>query len=106
MTNWKYKIGFEGKVLRDLINEEETIENIIAIYKQIIRCLESWKGKLSDSDKEDWEYDIENMIEDLQFACPDAEDDELSYDEEENKINYYLNDFYDMCDNARVWIGL
>ena len=66
MTEWKYKLDFEGKVLRSLINKEETIENIIAIYNQIIVCLESWKKRLRKPDKENWEYDIESMIEDLQ----------------------------------------
>lgn len=105
MANWKYNLRFEGKVLRELINKEdgETIENVIAIYKQIISCLEYWKKRLLESDKEDWEYDIEEMIEDLQCACPDIEDD---YYEEKENLNYYLRDFYDMCDNARVWIGV
>lgn len=108
MKNWKYNLRFEGKVLRELINKEggETIENIIAIYKQIISCLEHWKKRLLESDKEDWEYVIETMIEDLQCACPDIEDNILSYKEEEANLNYYLRDFYDMCDNARVWVGI
>lgn len=107
MTNWKYKLDPYGQVLRELINKEggETIENIISIYNQIIKCLEYWKKRLSDADKEDWEYDIETMIEDLQCACPDIEDN-LDYEEEEENLNYYLRDFYDMCDNARVWIGV
>ena len=46
------------------------------------------------------------MIEDLKCACPSTEDNTLSYDEEEENLNYYLRDFYDMCDNARVWIGI
>ena len=105
MTEWKYKLDFEGKVLRSLINKEETIENIIAIYNQIVVCLESWKRRLCEPDKEDWEYDIESMIEDLQCACPDVEDNN-GYDEEQDNLNCYLKDFYDMCDNARVWIGI
>lgn len=105
MANWKYNLRFEGKALRELINKEdgETIENVIAIYKQIISCLEYWKKRLLESDKEDWEYDIEEMIEDLQCACSDVKDD---YYEEKENLNYYLRDFYDMCDNARVWIGV
>ena len=106
MVEWKYRLEFEGKSLRNLINKEETIENIVAIYKQLIVCLESWKKRLKESDKEDWEYDIETMIEDLQCAYPDLEDDTLNYKEEEENLNYYLRDFYDMCDSARVWVGV
>lgn len=106
MANWKYKLEFEGKALRELINKEETMENIVAIYKQLINCLKTWKKRLVESDKEDLEYDIEEMIEDLQCACPDIEDDDLDYEEEQENLNYYLRDFYDMCDNARVWVGI
>lgn len=106
MANWKYKLEFEGKALRELINKEETMENIVAIYKQLINCLKTWKKRLVESDKEDLEYGIEEMIEDLQCACPDIEDDDLDYEEEQENLNYYLRDFYDMCDNARVWVGI
>ena len=59
MANWKYKLEFEGKALRELINKEETMENIVAIYKQLINCLKTWKKRLVESDKEDLEYGIE-----------------------------------------------
>lgn len=107
MSNWKYRLDPYGQILRELINKEdgETMENIVAIYNQLIKCLECWKKKLLKSDKENWKYDIETMIDDLQCAYPDLENEDLDYDEEE-KLNYYLRDFYDMCDSARVWIGV
>ena len=49
--------------------------------------------------------EVESMIKDLKCACPDVEDNN-GYDEEQDNLNYYLKDFYDMCDNARVWIGI
>lgn len=107
MAVWKYRLEFEGKLLRELLHkEEETIENIIAIYNQLIICLEKLKRRLLKSDKEDWEYEIENMIEDLQCACPDVKDDSLDYKDEQENLNYYLRDFYDMCDSVRVWVGV
>lgn len=106
MLEWKYRLEYEGKTLRSLINKEETMENIIAIYNQIILCLEHLKNRLREDDKEEYEYDIESMIEDLQCACPDMEDNSLVYKEEQDNLNYYLGDFYDMCDSARVWIGV
>lgn len=105
MAEWKYRLEFEGKELRSLINKEETMENIITVYNQIIVCLKSWKKQLLKPDKDDWEYDIESMIEDLQCACPDIENNNGYYEEQEN-LNYYLRDFYDMCDVAKVWIGV
>ena len=108
MSNWKYNLRFEGKMLKELINKEggETVENVIAIYKQVISCLEYWKKRLTKEDREDWEYDIEEMIEELQCSCPSTEDENVDYYEEKENLNYWLRDFYDMCDNARVWIGI
>ena len=104
---WKYSLDKEGKELRSLLDKEEsTIENISLVYKQIIICLESWKKRLTESDKEDYEYDIDCMIEELQCACPSVDDDSLDYYEEEENLNYYLDEFYDLCDDARVWVGL
>ena len=107
MNKWKYTLQLEGEALRFLITKEKkTLENIIAIYKQIIVCLETWKKRLLESDREDWEYRIEAMIDDLRCACPDVEEGVLSYSEAEETLNCYLDDFYDMCDEARVWIGV
>lgn len=108
VTLWRVEnIGLNLKgSLRELINKEKTLENIVAIYQQLIMCLKHWKNRLSNSDKEDWKYDVETMIEGLECACPDLRDSELSYEEEEESLNYYLREFYDLCDNARVWIGV
>ena len=111
MKDWKYKLESEGKALRKLINKEEkTIENVIAIYEQLIVCLETWEKKLSESDKDVWGYGIQTLIEDLQYACPDMESEEeseeLSYKNESENLNYFLRDFYDMCDGARVLVGI
>ena len=105
MTNWKYKLELEGKLLRQLIDKEETIENIIAIYNQLVVCLKVLKKKLSKTDRGILEYDIDSMIDDLECASPDIDDD-FDYQEEEENLNYYLRDFYDFCDSVGVWIGV
>lgn len=92
MTEWKYKLELEGKTLRSLINKEETMKNIIAIYNQIIVCLESLKKRLHKSDKANWEYDIESMIEDLQCACPDLKNND-GYYEEQKKSQLLFKEF-------------
>lgn len=71
MERWKYKLEFEGKLLRELIDGDEIIENIIAIYNQVIRCLQSLKSCMIKRDVDKWEYEIDAMIEDLQCACPE-----------------------------------
>lgn len=109
MKHWKYDLGTEGEVLRSLIeneNEKESIENIIAVYNQLIRCLNTWKGKLrNDKNKKDWEYDIDLIIEDFRCACPDLRNKNVIYKKEKSNLNYNLRDFYEMCECGRVWIG-
>jgi hypothetical protein len=55
-------------------------------------------NKLSDEDREDYEYDIEETIEVLTYyeAAPDDEDN----------IDYYLPECYDICDDVRAWIAI
>ena len=107
MSGWKYNLYFEGKILRSLINkEDETIENVIAICNQLITCLKTWRRRLRHVDKEEWEYDIETMIDDLKCFALNLEDDTLSYEEAQENLNLWLGDFYDMCDLARVLIGI
>lgn len=107
MGKWKYKLEDEGKQLRKLINDgDETLETVIAVYNQIINCLKSLKMKLVGVDKVNLQYSIDLMIEDFQMACPEADTDIYNYYDEEDNINFNLREFYDFCDDNRVWVGL
>lgn len=57
-------------------------------------------------DLEEWKCDIESMIEDVQMIYPDIEDSELICNDEEAILNRHMKDFYGLCDNMRVWVGL
>ena len=108
MTRWKYKLEDEGKKLRKIIDEGDlTLETVISAYKQMIACLKLLKLKLVGNDKNDLIYEIDSMIEDYQIACPEEADAKIyDYYEEEENFNYNLREFYDFCDDNRVWIGL
>ena len=106
MNKWKYKLESQGRKLRELLDKDDTITTIVEIYNQMEVCLKSLLKMLVPRDLEEWKYDIESMIEDIQMACPDIEDSELIYNDEEAILNRYLKDFYDLCDSMRVWIGL
>lgn len=105
MSNWKYNIDKEGVELRNLLNNAETLENIADLYTHIIECLNTIRKMLTRKDSEKWGNEIDNMIEDLEMAQPDLSDD-LNYKEEEDNLNYYLDEFYNLCDNIGVWIGI
>lgn len=106
MVRWKYKLEFEGRKLRELIDKDDTICTIVDIYNQIIVCLKLLLKTMAKKDLEKWQYDIECMIDDIQMSCPDIEDPELIYNDEEAVLNSHLGRFYDLCDEMRVWIGL
>ena len=106
MEKWKYKLEDEGRRLRQLIDESDlTLETVIAVYNQMITCLKLLKVKLSGRDKNDLSYEIDSMIEDYRLACPE-DTDVYNYYEEEDNLNFNLREFYDFCDDNRVWIGL
>lgn len=105
MRKWKYHMDVYGKSIRQVINSgEETIENVIEIYDKIIIFLNAWHKKLNESDKEAVEYDIKSLIEDLECARPNI--DEEDYESKEDTLNCYLNEFYDLCDRGSCWIGI
>lgn len=93
MSKWNYTID-SGKALHDAINQSDeqlTVKCLLACYKELY-------DKLNDEDKGWRGYDIEDTIEILTYynADPDDEDD----------IDYYLEEFYNLCDELRAWITL
>lgn len=75
MKQWKYNMAACGKPFRELFdNKEETIEHIIDIYNHMILFLKEWKKRLSNEDKEEFEYDIDCLMQkkfqvmDFQYA--------------------------------------
>ena len=103
MAKWDYNLSHRGNYLRELIKKDDSSkENCENILKQIIVCCEYLQTKLSDEDRDWYEYDLEEMIED----CEDTKSyfDEFNEDSNEDNINYMLEQFYDLMDNMRVWI--
>ena len=93
MAKWEYVLT-KGKALHCAIakcNIELVVECLLECYKELY-------AKLTDEDKEWRGFDIEDTIETLTYydVC-NAEDDD---------IDYYLDDFYNICDELRAWITL
>lgn len=97
MSKWKYVLA-SGENLREAIQAEDNAN----IAKCLIACYRELLSKLSDEDKggAEWglEDDIHDSIEVLNFYAMDPED--------EDDINYYLDEFYDICDNVKAWIAM
>ncbi len=93
MAQWNYTLRW-GKQLREAICAEDTelvVRCLIACYRELL-------NKLSDEDREWKEFDIEESIEILTYyeAGPDDEDN----------VDYYLAEFYDICDDVGAWVEI
>lgn len=94
MAHWTYTLRW-GKTLREAITAEDTemvVKSLIACYRELL-------NKLSEEDKEWCEEDITLAIDSLDYI------DRMGVeDEDEDEINDHLEEFYDLCDELRVWI--
>lgn len=93
MANWKYTLK-SGLALREAIDNddaEQVVKCLLVCYNELLNQLDEW-------DEVDYEMDIHDSIGVLMGyeLCPDDEDD----------VNYYLEEFYDLCDELRAWIGI
>ena len=91
MAKWIYTIE-SGVELREAINDG----NIEQVVFHLSQCYHELIDKLSEEDKEWKRYDIEDAIEFL----------EGSEDMDEEDINWYLGEFYDICDDLRAFVAL
>ncbi len=93
MAKWNYTLRW-GKQLREAIKAEDTT----MVVKCLICCYRELLNKLSDEDMDDYKFDIEETIEILMFYEADPDD--------EDNVDYYLSEFYDMCDDLRAWVAV
>ena len=93
--NWKYTLN-SGSALREAIYKddmEQVLKCLLLCYRELLDKLDKW-------DEADYEIDIQDSIGVLMAytLCPDEDD--------EDYINDKLEEFYDLCDELRVWIEL
>ena len=106
MKKWKYEVKNLSVQLRELINESNSdYSDCVKILEKAVEICEYIKTILSEKDKDIWVDSFDDMIRDIQ----DATDYEISEDndteENEDIVNYYLGDFYDLCDVANIWLA-
>jgi hypothetical protein len=91
MSKWVYTLT-KGQALHNAIHKC----NIELVVECLLECYKELYAKLTDEDK-DWRgFDIEDAIEILTHYEFD--------DDDEDDIDYYLDDFYNLCDDLRAWI--
>lgn len=105
MAKWNYDLKESGKKLRELICDgDSSNENCEKILNQIIFCCKYLQDKLTDEDKDWYEFDIEELIQN----CEDTKYYLDEFDEESNEDNVddVLGNFYDLMDSIRVWVAI
>lgn len=105
MARWDYDLKNRGTQLRDLIRRDDSSkENCENILNQVVECLKYLQTKLTEEDRDWYEFDLEDMIQD----CEDTKAylDEYDEDSNEDNINDILDEFYDLMDSMRVWVAL
>lgn len=95
MAKWKYTLN-SGSALREAIcnsDMEQVVKCLLLCYQELLNKLDEW-------DESDYEIDIQDSIGVLMAyeLFPDEDD--------EDSIDDYLEEFYDLCDELRVWIEL
>ena len=89
MSKWEYTLA-SGKALHEAIENEDAQLTV----KCLLKCYNELYGKLTDEDKEWKGWDIEDTIFNIE-----------NFDEDED-VDDYLEEFYDLCDDLRAWITL
>ena len=91
MARWKYTLK-SGTALREAIDNEDTEQ----VVKCLLLCYKELLDKLVGEDRKCFMWDIEDTINVLESSTLDPDD--------EDNVNYYLEEFYDLCDELRAWV--
>jgi len=97
MSKWAVTLN-SGKDLREAIDKED----IIWCFECLKACYQELHDKMPSVFTD---VDLDMALEDIDIQLSDLDDPDM-YEDAEAEFNYLLNDFYDLCDNLRVWIGL
>lgn len=98
---WKIEL-VSGPALKDAVRNDDmelTLDCLADCWREI-------NEKMPDIYEDD---DLEKDLEEIENQRDNLENyDEygMSYEDVEDEINYLLNEFYDFCDNTRIWVGL
>lgn len=102
MGKWNKTCNSFKKVREMINNSDETPACCMAI----MYAMESCCDELTPNEEENWEFyddfrDLKAEIHD-EVECMDDGD----YESCEETVNSYLDELYDLCDSAKVWLGI
>lgn len=89
--DWDYNLQSGDELIQAIDSED---------YVTVINALRDCYQELLDNDLITQD-DFDSYTEDF-----DLYDDFSDWDDPESTVNYELEQFYDLCDNIRVWVGI
>lgn len=105
MKKWNYEVKGLSIQLRGLINENSSdYSDCVKILEKAVEICKYIKTILSEKDKDIWEDSFDDMIDNIK-ECLNYELNEDDDSDNEDIVNYYLGDFYDLCDAVNIWLA-
>lgn len=98
---WNYHLK-QGRELREAINEDKMEEVLNLLWSCYVEINQNLPDLYDEDELQEDLADIDNQLDNLE----NYEDYGMSEDDVMDEINYLLNNFYDFCDNLKIWIGL
>lgn len=99
---WKYTCN-SFKTVREMIEQDiETPSHCIKIMYKLEHCCD----EMTPDSKQNWEF--YDAFRDLKAEIHEEVElmEDTDYESCEQTVNNYLQEFYDLCDSARVWLEI
>ena len=61
--------------------------------------------EVNEKDKDIWEDSCNDIIDSIQDAIDYEISEDNDTEENEDIVNHYLGDFYDLCDAVNIWLA-
>ena len=107
MKKWNYEVKGLSIQLRELINESNSdYSDCVKILEKAVEICEYIKTILSEKDKDIWEDSFDDMIRDVQDAIDYEISEDNDTEENEDIVNHYLSELYDLCDTANIFLAV
>ena len=107
MKKWKYEVKGLSIQLRELINENSSdYSDCVKILEKTVEICEYIKTILSKKDKDIWEDSFDDMIDSIQDAIDYEISEDNDTEENEDIVNHYLSELYDLCDTANIFLAV
>ena len=107
MKKWKYEVKGLSVQLRELINESNSdYSDCVKILEKVVEIYEYIKTILSEKDKDIWEDSFDDMIDSIQDAIDYEISEDNDTEENEDIVNHYLSELYDLCDVANIFLAV